>query len=288
MTVRAWSVVMGSVCLLVACGGGDDGGGGGGDGDGTVSGTIGPEGGTVMIDGAELTIPAGALDEEVEIAISETSEAVPTGFLGSSPVFQFEPDGLVFAQPVAARIDFSGAGDQIDLIWSTADGTGYQAMGGGVDGASVVGDITHFSRGFAGRVDPGSGGDCGGGCPSGLECQGGVCVDPGSDLVACSDGVDNDADDLIDGDDDGCFLPTDETEKIDCSDGVDNDGDSTIDFGAYTVQPAPLDAGCTSATDGSEMPACSDGFDNDVDGYTDLDDPDCAGNPDTPYEAQGG
>ncbi len=286
MTVRARSIVMGAVCLVVACGGDDDGGGGGSADGGTVTSAVGPEGGTVTTTGAELTIPAGALDQEVEIAITTTVEEAPSGFLGSSAVFQFEPDGLVFAQPVAARIDFTGDGTDLDLIWSTADGSGYQAMGGAVDGQSVVADITHFSRGFAGRVDPG--GDCAGGCPSGLECQAGVCVDPGGGEVACNDGVDNDGDQMIDDGDTGCFIPTDESEEIDCSDGVDNDGDSLIDFGVATILPAGWDTGCTSASDGSEKPACSDGFDNDSDGTIDLDDPECGDNPDWPYELPGG
>ena len=282
MTVRAWSLVMGAVCLLVACGGSDDDGVGGGADGGTVTDAIGPAGGTVTIGGAELTIPAGALDEEVEITITETAEEVPSGFLGSSPVYQFEPDGLVFAQAVAARIDFTGDGAELDLIWSTADESGFEAMGGAVDGQSVVGDVTHFSRGFAGRGDPG--GDCGGGCPPGEECQAGVCVDPGAGTVACNDGEDNDGDQTIDDGDSGCFIPTDESEDIDCNDGVDNDGDSLIDYVGGGVLPAGGDPGCTAVFDGSEMPDCSDGYDNDHDGYTDLDDAGCQGNPNYPSE----
>jgi hypothetical protein len=283
MTVRARSLVMGVVCLLFACGGGDDDGGG----DGMASDLIGPEGGTVTIDGAELVIPPGALDEAVDIAITVTGDAVPAGFLGSSPLYRFEPDGQVFAQPVEARIDFTGEAAELDLIWSTADGTGYQAMGGAVDGQRVVGAVSHFSQGFAGRIDPGGGDECGG-CPSGLVCQAGQCVDPGgSDLVACNDGEDNDGDQVIDGDDDGCFLETDESEMIDCSDGVDNDGDGTIDYPIYTAAPASFDTGCLGPTDGSEKPECSDGVDNDSNGDIDLADPQCA-SADGAFEAAGG
>ncbi len=263
-------------CLLIGCGGGGgDGDQGGGDADGgSTTGLVGPEGGTVAIAGAELVIPAGALDQEVEIAIAETDDEVPAGFLGASPVYRFEPDGLVFAAAVAARIDFTGDGAGLDLVWSTTAADGYQAMGGAIDGQSVVADITHFSRGFAGRADDG-GGDCGGGCAAGQDCVAGQCVDPGG-LAACSDGDDNDDDALIDGDDPGCFLPTDQSEEIDCNDGVDNDGDDLIDFAAFGgVLPAPSDPGCTGLSDGSEWPGCSDGFDNDGDGYVDLDDPQC-------------
>jgi hypothetical protein len=262
--------------LLIGCGGGGDEGDGYGDGgDGSTSDLVGPEGGTVAIAGAELVIPAGALDEEVEIAIEETADAMPDGFVAASPVFRFEPDGLVFAAPVAARIDFAGPGAELDLIWSTAGADGYQAMGASIEGQSVVADITHFSSGFAGRADGGGGDDCGGGCPVGLVCVAGQCVDQGGDLPACSDGDDNDDDTYTDADDVGCFLPTDESEEIDCNDGVDNDGDGLIDYVAGGVLPAGADPGCTSFSDGSEWPGCSDGFDNDGDGYVDLEDPQC-------------
>ena len=61
-----------------------------------------------------------------------------------------------------------------------------------------------------------------------------------------------------------------------CSDGVDNDGDSLIDFGG--------DPGCSSRADASELDAppppaadCADGIDNDADGRTDFpSDPGCS------------
>jgi hypothetical protein len=60
-----------------------------------------------------------------------------------------------------------------------------------------------------------------------------------------------------------------------CSDGIDNDGDSLIDFGT--------DRGCSSRDDGNEFDAplpapadCADGIDNDADGRTDFpSDPGC-------------
>jgi acid phosphatase type 7 len=104
---------------------------------------------------------------------------------------------------------------------------------------------------------------------------------------ACSDGVDNDADGLIDHPaDPGCTAPSD-TDETDpppppaCSDGIDNDGDGLIDH--------PADPGCTDASDTDETdppppptPACSDGIDNDVDGLIDHPaDPGCTDPSDT-------
>ena len=53
-----------------------------------------------------------------------------------------------------------------------------------------------------------------------------------------------------------------------CSDGIDNDGDGLIDF--------PEDPGCPFETETEEDPECDDGLDNDGDGRVDFDDPECS------------
>ena len=53
-----------------------------------------------------------------------------------------------------------------------------------------------------------------------------------------------------------------------CSDGIDNDGDGLIDF--------PEDPGCPFETGTEEDPECDDGLDNDGDGRVDFDDPECS------------
>jgi hypothetical protein len=52
-----------------------------------------------------------------------------------------------------------------------------------------------------------------------------------------------------------------------CSDGIDNDGDGLIDF--------PEDPGCPFEMGVEEDPECDDGLDNDGDGLVDFDDPEC-------------
>ncbi len=92
---------------------------------------------------------------------------------------------------------------------------------------------------------------------------------------ACSDGLDNDADGLIDLADPGCIDSADDDEAnavvTQCSDGLDNDADGLIDL---------ADLGCENATDDDETdtvtpPACNDGLDNDGDGFVDLADIGC-------------
>jgi hypothetical protein len=94
---------------------------------------------------------------------------------------------------------------------------------------------------------------------------------------ACSDGLDNDNDGLVDFPaDPGCDSALDASEVdpplAQCRDGLDNDGDGAIDW--------PADSGCQGPDDPVEIgiPACMDGVDNDLDGDADWPaDADCTG-----------
>lgn len=99
---------------------------------------------------------------------------------------------------------------------------------------------------------------------------------------ACSDGVDDDGDGLIDYPaDPGCDSAMDPFEtdaSLPCDDGFDNDGDLLRDSS---------DPGCRSPSWMREDPACDDGIDNDGDTGIDWDggpgagpiDPECVGRP---------
>jgi hypothetical protein len=101
----------------------------------------------------------------------------------------------------------------------------------------------------------------------------------------CSDGVDNDGDNVIDAQDPGClsgpggtFNPNDDTEATQCQDTRDNDGDGVADA---------QDPGCLSGPNGTfnpndddeTNPQCSDTRDNDGDGVADARDPGCLSGP---------
>lgn len=92
----------------------------------------------------------------------------------------------------------------------------------------------------------------------------------------CNDGIDNDADGLVDDNDPGCLVngnaEAPDPDFAACEDGVDNDGDGFIDF--------PDDPGCAGNGDDDEYdegtPQCRDGIDNDGDGLVDYpNDPGC-------------
>jgi len=93
-------------------------------------------------------------------------------------------------------------------------------------------------------------------------------------VYACSDGLDDDGDGLVDLDDPGCSDATDDSERspaLVCDDGLDNDGDTLVDA---------EDAGCADPLDDSERSTrqCDDGLDNDGDEAIDYPaDPECFG-----------
>ncbi len=117
---------------------------------------------------------------------------------------------------------------------------------------TVTGDFTLTVQQFAGE---GAACTMQSDCGPGLVCRipvGGtmmICTDP-----VCSDGLDDDADGVIDyPDDPGCVAPTDDTEDDDCPTGptcpdcgdqIDNDSDGQTDY--------PNDTSCTAASSTSE------------------------------------
>jgi hypothetical protein len=54
--------------------------------------------------GATVEVPRGALDRDTSISISATNQPPPAGFETVSPVYRFEPSGIVFARPVKVSL----------------------------------------------------------------------------------------------------------------------------------------------------------------------------------------
>jgi hypothetical protein len=101
---------------------------------------------------------------------------------------------------------------------------------------------------------------------------------------ACSNGIDDDGDGLVDYPaDPGCLDGDDAFERsasLPCDDGIDNDGDGGVDFdpvtyadpGNESTLPAGEgDPGCKDPSWSTESPECQDGSDNDGDGMMDYD-----------------
>jgi hypothetical protein len=130
---------------------------------------IGPAGGIVNgPDGVTLVVPAGALAQPTRIAITRAS-GVADNFLAVSPAYRFEPAGLTFQQPAVLVIPFQamlvqGAVTDVAIWWGASPTTRWAPLPGDVNLTlgTVAAEITHFSYGAAGEVDPGCVPDCAG------------------------------------------------------------------------------------------------------------------------------
>lgn len=125
----------------------------------------------------------------------------------------------------------------------------------------------------------------------------GSCAATETDDLACSDGIDNDANGFIDCEDFSCSMGVGITacdgmvENTDalCSDGIDNDDNSFTDCEDFGCSMNSSVTVCGNSTSGDPVPVpegpedtdetCADGGDNDGDGFTDCDDFDCSMNP---------
>lgn len=156
--------------ILLACllsiwgcddGGGDTGEGSGGAGGGSgeplgpigdgqrISLSVGPEGGTLTLPGASLTVPAGALSETVELYGVATTDD-PTGdFTRHSPVFRFGPPEVRFEIAASLRVAYTGRPRPTVLFWAL-EGEGFGELPAQVDGDTVIAEITRLGSSFVG------------------------------------------------------------------------------------------------------------------------------------------
>ena len=112
----------------------------------SVTVTVGQEGADVEgPSGVELSIPPGALDEDVEITISVPSsgfEVLPA--VADSVVFAFEPHGLQFNIPVTISIPHTSLPEEIAMYTSSLGGewTRLDAARGATE---LRAEVDHFS-----------------------------------------------------------------------------------------------------------------------------------------------
>jgi hypothetical protein len=175
--------------LLLACGGGDPPAGddapdapdarGPDAAADQVSSAIGPAGGTLEVGGATITVPAGALDEEVTLTLAiagALTAPLPDGLAAVTPQVWLTPHGQIFALPVTVELPLDDAPAGTAFAWYLDDeeDTEWAPLAAAVVDDDVLRyQTTHFS---------GQGGaDCG---------QGGACPAPTETI--CDDGIDND------------------------------------------------------------------------------------------------
>lgn len=148
---HALPVLLLALFLPIAC----DGGTGPGDGDDEPENLVGPEGGTLTSGPLTLEVPAGALDDSVEItitALDNASGSAPADFVVVDGTgFDLQPDGLTFAEPATLSIRVADvslpAGVSLsELRLLRLDGVGAR-LPSGLDASQevVTGSIEHFS-----------------------------------------------------------------------------------------------------------------------------------------------
>lgn len=123
---------------------------------GTATATIDVNGGTITADtGASITIPYGALDTPTTITVTTTTQATPSG--GTSPVYEFGPEGTVFAKPLTVTLPLPTGVTTGSVYWSQLGSTtAYDPIGGTIDLASntITAQTFHFSLAYIGQPSP--------------------------------------------------------------------------------------------------------------------------------------
>src|SRR5688572_5393760 len=152
---RSW-ISLSRIAVLglgLAC---SDGNGPVGPGGGDGSGTLGPAGGTVSLrTEAGVTVPPGALDDDVTITITEVTtpgSLEAAGAIGQA--YRFAPEGQQFQLPVEVFVfvpnsELTGI-DPADLTLLATTATGFEGLTGitvdiGSSGITVRGHVSHFT-----------------------------------------------------------------------------------------------------------------------------------------------
>jgi hypothetical protein len=133
-----------------------DGGGPIGPGEDDGSGTLGPAGGTVQLQSeAGVTVPAGALQDDVTITV--TAASMPASLQAAGAIgqaYRFAPEGLQFQLPVEVFVFVPNSAlagvDPADLTLLATVATGLEELTGitvdiGASGITVRGHVSHFT-----------------------------------------------------------------------------------------------------------------------------------------------
>jgi len=116
----------------------------------TLTGTVGPEGGSLDMGNVTMNVPAGAVDQSHEIKV-EVAENAPAGNIGQA--YDIGPDGLQFSNPVTITISYSvgdipSGVDESSLVLATTEGSQWRNIEGSTVNTTahaVSGNVTHLS-----------------------------------------------------------------------------------------------------------------------------------------------
>lgn len=110
---------------------------------------VGPDGGDVDAGGGvTVSIPPGSVDTDTAVTVTVTTAPAPSEYAGASPLVEFGPAGIVFANPVQITLPAVGNPTNPAMYWSKRVGSGYERIGGTYANGVVTAEVTHFSSGF--------------------------------------------------------------------------------------------------------------------------------------------
>jgi hypothetical protein len=118
-----------------------------------ASGSVGPSGGTVESNGVKLVVPPGALSSDTVISISTVDGPAPPDHDVLSPIYEFGPEGLTFAQPATIEMTITGLdGNDVKVLWTVPGGQTYEELATtAVSAGRYSAPVSHFSHGLLGR-----------------------------------------------------------------------------------------------------------------------------------------
>jgi photosystem II stability/assembly factor-like uncharacterized protein len=122
--IRPALLALSAAILLAACGGGSG-------NPREAKAIIGAAGGTVQgPDGVQVVVPAGAVEEDVEIRIARSAKgapALPAELKGRAVVYEITPHGLGFDRPVTIRLPLSAPPDDDTTVLVAEPGGGWDS-----------------------------------------------------------------------------------------------------------------------------------------------------------------
>ncbi|MBA3539578.1 MAG: hypothetical protein H0T79_08100 [Deltaproteobacteria bacterium] len=101
---------------------------------------VGVEGTTLATaDGLTMEIPFGALAAPTTITVTTTTLDAPPELGGVSPVYSFEPEGLVFARPIAITLPLPAGVTAASMYWTRLGSLSFDPIGGTITGSTIHG-----------------------------------------------------------------------------------------------------------------------------------------------------
>jgi hypothetical protein len=117
-----------------------------------VSARVGEKGGTLKAKGVTLEIPAGALDKDVKISVTNAGQSAPKELRAEqlSDVYEFGPAGTTFNKDVEVTFHAKTDDPKAAVYFTKADGSGFEKIDSEKSGEEFTARVKHFSQGFVG------------------------------------------------------------------------------------------------------------------------------------------